>query len=64
MTTYYIEIYSNPYPDKGKHFRTWRGKYDVDCLSPGLYQLLKVEAISKQDAIAQCLLGKGTVHIG
>lgn len=59
MHTYYVEVYALPYPNKGMRYRTHKGSYNLDSLSPGLYTLLKVKAFDSRDAISKCLYDKG-----
>ena len=54
MATFYVETYRPAYPARGVKVRVHREKdYSIDCLSPGMTSVFRVEMVNtKEDAIA------------
>jgi hypothetical protein len=54
---YYIEVYTNPYPNTSvKLYKVHRGYPDRDTLHPGYYALLgPYDASNKEEALANAL---------
>jgi hypothetical protein len=65
MKQFWIEVYSPPYPNKGKKVKVW-ATYPADALStilgispaPNLVLFFSVWAVNKEDALAEALSGK------
>lgn len=55
MHDYFIELFTNPYPDDKKYFRVWVEFPSQNVLSPGMIALMHVRADSKRGAIANAL---------
>lgn len=63
---YVVEVAHLPFPAQGRSLIWHSKKFDSrnpdhkDQLSPSMVQVWEVQAVSRQDALANIMLGKGT----
>jgi hypothetical protein len=57
---YFIEVFTNPYPETNKKFKVHKGRPSDDMCSPGMIDLLgPYDAHTKEEAIANAMISLG-----